>query len=130
MDFSAYDNKKIEEYKKAARNSWGKTEAFKEYEKKSADRTKKEEQSLAEGLMSIFTEFGAINDKNPESSDALQLVKKLQDYISENYYSCTPQILAGLGLMYVSNEEMKSNIDKAGGEGTAEFVSAAIKKYC
>ena len=56
------------------------------------------------------------------------LVKELQDYITENYYTCTNEILAGLGQMYVADERFKANIDK-NGDGTAEFVSKAIENY-
>ena len=56
-------------------------------------------------------------------------MKKLQDYITENFYHCTDDILAGLGQMYACDERFKNNIDKCG-EGTAEFVSKAIEVYC
>ena len=57
------------------------------------------------------------------------LVKKLQDFITKNYYLCTNDILLGLGQMYVVDERFASNIDK-NGEGTALFVFEAIKFYC
>ena len=62
----------------------------------------------------------------PDSETAQRLVKKLQDYITTNFYHCTDDILAGLGQMYICDERFKNNIDK-NGEGTAEFVSEAIK---
>lgn len=64
-----------------------------------------------------------------DSETAQDLVKKLQDYITKNFYHCTDDILAGLGEMYVCDERFKKNIDKHA-EGTAEFVSNAIKLYC
>ena len=57
------------------------------------------------------------------------IVKELQYYITENYYTCTKEILAGLGKMYTADERFKENIDKCG-EGTAEFASAGIEIYC
>ena len=65
----------------------------------------------------------------PDSADAQALVKALQDYITENYYLCTKEILAGLGQMYVADERFQSNIDKHA-DGTAEFIRASINAYC
>jgi hypothetical protein len=53
----------------------------------------------------------------------------LQNHISENYYLCTNEILAGLGQMYVADERFKNNIDKRA-DGTAEFICEAIAAYC
>ena len=80
-------------------------------------------------FMSIFTEFGTIKDIDHSSADAQTLVKKLQNYISEHFYNCSNEILAGLGAMYAGGNEFTSNIDHAGGEGTADFVSKAIKVF-
>ena len=53
-----------------------------------------------------------------------------QQSITDNYYTCTDKILGELGKMYVDDERFKRNIDKAGGEGTAEFVKRAIEIHC
>ena len=81
-------------------------------------------------MMEIFEEFRKISDKSPKSAEAVELVKKLQNFITENYYNCTDDILFGLGQMYIMDERFTENIDKAGGTGTAEFVSKAICAYC
>ena len=64
-----------------------------------------------------------------DSTEAQALVTKLQTHITENYYNCTDEILAGVGKMYVADERFKKNIDKYG-EGTAEFASKAISIRC
>lgn len=130
MDFSAFDTKKIEEYSKEAKEKWGKTEAFKEFEKKSEKRSKEENKFLGEDMMEIFKEMGEIKDNSPESKEALALVEKLQKFITEHYYNCTVEILSGLGKMYIGDERFKENIDKVGGAGTAEFAAKAIELYC
>ena len=80
--------------------------------------------------MALFAEFGAMRDHAP-TDDAVQAqVKKLQDFFCDNFYNCTNEILLGLGKMYASGGEFTGNIDKAGGEGTAEFVHQAIEAYC
>ena len=129
MSFEAFDTKKIDEYAAQAKDSWGKTDAWKEYEQKSAGRSREEEIILGERMMAIFAEFGQVIDKGPESEEAQMLVKKLQNYITENFYTCTDEILESLGLMYAGGGDMTANIDKMGGEGTAAFANEAIEAY-
>lgn len=129
MSFEAFDKQKLKEYEEQAKARWGGTDAYREYEAKSAAYPEAVQNELAEGLMNIFREFGAIKNKAPDSNEAQALVQKLQMYITQNYYTCTRQILSGLGAMYSAGGEMTENIDRAGGAGTAEFVSKAIKEY-
>ena len=130
MDFKAFDTKKIDEYTAQARKTWGHTDAYREYEQKAGSRSKIEERAYGAGLMELLTEFGKLKDHAPESEEVQTHVKKLQEYITAHYYRCTDEILAGLGQMYVADEAFRENIDNAGGEGTAAFVSRAIECYC
>ena len=130
LDFSAFDKTKLKEYEAEAKEKWGKTSAFKEFESKNEERSDDENSFISGGMMEIFKEFGKISDEKPESAEAQELVKKLQSFITENYYNCTDEILSGLGQMYVLDERFTENIDKAGGKGTAEFVSKAISAHC
>jgi len=109
---------------------FGNTDAYKEHEQKTADYTKDKWQDVNDGLMAVFAKFAECmqNGYTADSDDAQALVKELQNYITENYYTCTKDILAGLGQMYVADERFKTNIDK-NGDGTAEFVSKAIESY-
>ena len=129
MSFKEFDRSEIEAYQKLAKETWGKTDAYKEYEKKSEKYTEVDQRRNAEGLMSIFDEFGNMKDRDPGSEKVQIQVKKLQDYITECYYDCSNKILAGLGKMYVSGGEMTANIDVAGGKGCAAFVAKAIEIY-
>lgn len=130
MDFSAFDTRKIDEYSKQAKEQWGKTDAYKEFEEKSKDWTEETTKVIANDFMKIFVVFGSMKDKNPADTEVQEQVKKLQDYITEHFYNCTTQILSGLGRMYSGGGEFTENIDKAGGEGTAEFTTKAIEIYC
>ncbi len=130
LDFSAFDKTKLKEYEAEAKKKWGKTSAFKEYEAKSEGRSEDDSSFIASGMMEIFAEFGKISGVAPESEEAQKLVKRLQSFITENYYNCTNEILLGLGQMYVFDERFTEDIDKAGGKGTAEFVSKAISAFC
>ena len=127
----AFDNTQLEQYKKEAKERWGKTDAYKEYSGKTKAYSKDKFESLADGMEEIFAEFSVYmtNGASPDSKDVQSLVKTLQSYITENYYTCTNEILAGLGQMYVADERFKSNIDKHA-DGTAEFVGRAIEVYC
>lgn len=129
LGFEAFDTRKIDEYAEQAKESWGKTDAWKEYEQKSAGRSREEEIILGERMMAIFAEFGQVMDKGPASEEAQTLAKKLQNYITENFYTCTDEILESLGLMYAGGGDMTANIDKMGGEGTAVFANEAIEAY-
>ena len=130
LDFSEFDVKKIDEYEEQAKSTWGTTPAYKEYEVKSAGRTAEDNRILAVGLMEIFAELGRQLSLQP-SDDAVQAnVIKLQNYITENFYTCSDEILLSLGRFYSGGGSMQRNIDKAAGEGTAEFVSQAIEFHC
>ena len=130
MDFSAYDQRKIDEYSARAKEKWGGTDAYKEYEQKTKGQSRDDARSAADGLMDIFRELGEIRTASPASAEAQALIKKLQDHITTHYYTCTSQILRGLGQMYAAGGEMTENIDKAGGGGTAVFAKNAIEIYC
>ena len=130
LNFDAFDTSKIDEYAAQAKASWGTTPAYKEFEEKSKGRTKEDDRKIYQGMIDIFAEFGAIRNTDPASEEAQALVKKLQDYITEHMYTCTKEILGGLGMMYGGGGDFTTNIDKMGGEGTAEFASGAIEIYC
>lgn len=130
MNFEAFDTRKIDEYAKQAKETWGKTDAYKEYEKKSAERSKEEQQSINVKMMEIFSEFGKIKDQSPDCEAAVLLAKRLQDFITEHFYTCTDEILLGLGKMYAGGGDFTTNIDQVGGEGTAVFANRAIQAYC
>lgn len=130
MDFSAFDTKKMDEYAAQAKESWGKTEAYKEFEEKSKSWTKETEKNLEVEVMSLFVEFGEMKDLDPADPKVQAQVKKLQDYFTENFYNCTNQILSGLGRMYAGGGDFTESIDRVGGQGTAEFTHKAIEIYC
>ena len=130
MDFSAFDTKKIDEYAAQAKASWGTTPEYREYEQKAKGCSKEESQALGEQMMQIFYEFGAIRNDSPASEQAQALVKKLQDYITNHFYTCSDEMLSRLGLMYAGGGTMSDNIDAHGGTGTAVFVHEAIKVFC
>ena len=120
----------MKNYETEVREHYGNIASYKEYEQKTKNYTKEKWAEANAGLMAIFAEFSACKDSgaSADSNEAQALVAKLQAHITANYYTCTEEILAGLGKMYACDERFKKNIDKYG-EGTAEFASAAIEIY-
>ncbi len=126
----SFDNSKFDPYKAEVKERWGKTDAYKEHDEKTKNYGKDKWSGLVKDMDVILGEF-AICMKNgfePGSEAPQNLVKKLQNYITENYYTCTAEILSGLGQMYVADERFKENIDKHA-TGTAAFISEAIVIY-
>lgn len=135
ITMSAFDNSEYEtarqQYEDEAKQRWGGTDAYKESQAKTAGYSKEKWNDVLAEMNGVFAEFAECKNcgNSSDSETAQRLVKKLQDYITANFYHCTDDILAGLGQMYVCDERFKNNIDSHG-EGTAEFVSEAIKIYC
>lgn len=125
VNFDVFNKTELEQYKDEVRERWGNTHAFKEYEKRNASKT-----DFSNEFMSLFSKLGALKSKDPAEKCVQDMVYALKSFITENFYTCTDEILMGLGEMYVSDERFKQNIDSAGGEGTAEFVKQAISCYC
>lgn len=130
MDFSVFDKTEIEQYKAEAKARWGKTDAYQEYEQKTAGQTENEQTAAAKKLMQIFAGLGKVKHLAPDTDEVQALVELLRQCITENYYTCTKQILQSLGQMYVGDERFKAGIDARGGVGTADFASQAIEIYC
>ena len=129
MDFSAFDTRKIDEYTKQAKEMWGKTPEYREFEEKQKQRSEQDDQALAAEFMQIFAEFGQMRESSPDQADVQAQVQKLRDYITAHFYNCSVSILACLGKMYAGGGSMTENIDAVGGEGTAVFTAEAIEYY-
>ena len=135
ITMSAFDNSEYEtarqQYEDEAKQRWGDTDAYKQSQAKTAGYSKEKWNDVLAGMNGVFARFAECKNggESADSKTAQRLVKKLQDYITANFYHCTDDILAGLGQMYVCDERFKNNIDR-NGEGTAEFVAEAIKIYC
>lgn len=130
LDFSAFDTRKMDDYAAQAKATWGTTAAYQEFEQKAKNRSRETEQRLSGEMMDLFKRFGAVRDQDPSDKRPQQLVQELQAFITENFYTCTPEILRSLGTMYDGGGRMTESIDQAGGAGTAEFVRQAIECAC
>ncbi len=130
LNFTAFDMNKIDEYTREAKARWGQTAEYKEFEEKDKGRTDKDREQLGDEMMAMFVELGSLRSGSPAAPEAQAIVKRLQAFITEQFYTCTNDILLGLGRMYAGGGDMNKNIDQAGGEGTGEFAFQAIKIHC
>ena len=129
MDFEGFDSQKIDEYSVQAKALYGKTDAYKEFQQKSKNRTKEQEKGLGAQVMDFFARLGQMRPCDPGCEDAQAWAKELQDFFTAHYYNCTPQILASLAESYAGGGSMTENIDKAGGAGTGTFAKEVINIY-
>lgn len=135
VNMNVFDNSefeaKREEYAKEAKEKWGDTAAYKESAEKTAEYSADMWEQVNSVMNDRIAEFADFKRKGfaPDSKQAQALAKNWQDFITENYYTCTKEILASLGDMYVADQRFLKNIDRHG-NGTARFMSDAIKAYC
>ena len=129
MDFEGFDAEKLDEYSQQAKTLYGKTEAYQEFAQKSKGRSRQQENALGEQVMDFFAQLGKMRPCAPDSTEAQNWAKELQDFFTANYYTCTPQILGSLAESYAGGGSMTENIDKAGGAGTGAFAKQVIDIY-
>ena len=130
MNLKEFDMKKIDDYAAQAKTLYGKTDAYKEFEKKSAGRSREAENALGDQVMDFFVRLGGMRNLDPGCEEVQTWVKELQAFFTEHYYNCTDQILRGLAESYAGGGSMNENIDNAGGTGTGTFAREAIRIYC
>ena len=128
MDFNAFSDYEIQQYKEEVKERWQETNEYREYERR--NRSKQKSSDASQQMMELFAKLGALRHLDPANQQVQGKVKQLQQLITDNFYTCSHEVLYGLGQMYVGDERFKQNIDSAGGEGTAEFVREAITLYC
>lgn len=133
ITMNAFDNTEFEaqreKYAAEAKEKWGETAAYKEFAAK--NHTREQQNEAFSGMERLISEFAECKNGGASSNSekAQALVKKWQDFITDNFYTCTKEILSGLGEMYAADERFAANIDKHG-VGTAEFMRKAIRAYC
>ncbi|MBQ8781795.1 MAG: MerR family transcriptional regulator [Oscillospiraceae bacterium] len=135
LTMNVFDNSEFEaqrnKYAEEAKQKWGGTPAYKESTEKTAGYSSEKLNEANAEMDSIMAEFAECikNGLSPENDESQALVKKWQDFITDSFYTCTKDILASLGEMYIADERFKASIDKHG-DGTAQFMCEAIRIYC
>ncbi|HGK7158364.1 TPA: MerR family transcriptional regulator [Streptococcus agalactiae] len=126
-DFTAYNQEELEAFQEEARTCWGDTDSYKEFEN---SYSKNDFSMISQAMSQIFKDFGQLKELSPTDEKVQKQVQILQDYITAQFYNCTNDLLASLGIMYIQDERFQRSIDNWGGQGTALFVSKAIDSYC
>ena len=133
MSFQEFDNGSLADmrakYAAEVRERWGGTVAYREEQEKTAGYGEEKWSAVGGQVEEIMEAFAALRGEGPESAAAQALVRRWQAYITEHFYHCTDEILAGLGAMYVEDRRFTDNIDRHG-PGTAAFMAEAIGAYC
>lgn len=133
MSFEVFDTTEIEETKKKyaqeAERKWGNTAAYKQSQKKTAEYGKADWEKVSDEMDALLQQFADHIGENPENEAVQSLVGQWQQYITDTYYDCTKEILAGLGAMYIADERFTKNMDKFGA-GTTKLMSEAIAIFC
>lgn len=129
MNFEGFNPEKKDDYSAQAKTLYGKTDAYKEYERKSKNRTKEQEKDLGGQVMDFFSRLGKMRPCAPDYEAAQNWAKELQAFFTANYYTCTPQILSCLAESYAGGGSMTENIDRMGGPGTGAFAKEVIDIY-
>ena len=129
LTFEPFDMTKIDQSVAEAREKWSDTPAYREYDQRRRGRSREDEAALGEGLMDLLAGFYPLKDGPADAPEALALVERIQRYITEHFYTCTPEILRALGHLYAGGGSFTENIDAHGGPGTAEFAARVIEAY-
>lgn len=129
MDFTAFEKTEFSQYAQEVRERWGSTSAYQEYQQKTQLSTPQEQEKTGQQLLFLLASLGTLRHLSPTEHTVQEKVAELQGFITEHYYTCTNEILGSLGQMYLADRRMRDNIDRAGGDGTAEFASRAIAAY-
>ena len=130
LELEGFNANNIDNYAQQAKTLYGKTDAYREFARKEKSRTKAQSEAINGQVMDFFVRLGQLKDQPPESDAVQNWAKELQAFFTENYYTCTPEILMSLGEMYAGGGAMTENIDAAGGEGTGAFAREAIACFC
>ena len=130
MDFQVFDKSEQEKLQAEAKAKWGQTDTWQAWEQQGGKQSYQQQVQDGNRLMAKLAAIGSLREKGAGSPEVQQEIAALQQLISDCFYPCSKEVLRGLGQMYVADERFMRNIDKAGGEGSAQFVSEAIEVYC
>jgi DNA-binding transcriptional MerR regulator len=129
--FDGFDNAKIEEYRKEAKERWGHTEAYRESERKTQKYTKDDWDEIQAENSDIFSSLAILmgEGKSPADAEVQEQIERWFKQINERFYTCTPEIFRGLADIYVGDKRFAKTYDKFR-PGLAEFKRDAMHIYC
>jgi len=125
--FTGFSDEQQAKYEKEAADQWG-PEIVGESSRRWKSLTPKEKEEFFKRGETITLALKESLSESPSSTHVQILVKEWQDYINF-FYDCTPQILLGLGQMYVEDPRFRAFYEKVDPK-LPEFFYEAIKIYC
>lgn len=108
-----------------AKARWGDTKAWRESSRRMENDTQQKREVRTEEMNGIFRRFAALTGEAPDSPEVQAALTDWQAFITDNYYRCTDEILAGLGKLYLADQRFRKTLDRFG-PGTAWLMSDAI----
>ena len=78
MQFKEFDTSRIDEYTRRAKESWGDTPAYREFEQNAAERTVQESSDINNQLMALTAGFGALQNLPIDNPAVQAQAAKLQ----------------------------------------------------
>lgn len=138
LDFSVLNGNSVlvlqQQYYQEVKGNWQKYKEFKEFEStyNSLDSKGKAVKwnELLQKASYIFESISTYMNREPSDQDVQKLIGRWRDFISNNYYKCSNDMLLNLGNMYITDKRFSKSIDSYGKQGLSEFVNEAIKYYC
>lgn len=127
-NFEPFDTSRQAAYRQEVIQRWGHTGAYQAFAAREASA--QDQQAAGQALMELFAELGALRHLPAQDARVQQLVARLQAHITAYFYPCTKEILRSLGEMYTADDRFRANLDRMGGESTADFAAEAIAVYC
>ncbi len=132
--FDGFDTEKMlaeqKQYEEEVRNRWDSTEAYKVSRQRSSSYTKEDwirineaQQANMNTLVDCFTEEMPV-----DSARVQEVVENARLHIDRYFYPCPPEMMSGLGEMYIDDPRFKETYDKMG-DGLAQYYHDAIQVY-
>ena len=136
--FEAFSDSRIaelqENFRREAKERWGGTESFREYEaifsRKDAEEQREVFREFEQYAKGFFERLAEHRGKSPACREVQEMVEEWRRYISDHFYPCDGEMLGYLGELYRTDERFYGFIDRIGGEGTAGFFWKAIGVFC
>lgn len=129
MSFDAFNRWEIDQYAEEVKQRWQKTDAYREYQTKTKAYTADDWKKANSRLSEQFKRFSRLVGTAANNPAVQNEAENLKLVITEEYYTCTDEILASLAEMYVDDERFRRSINEFG-EGTAELIREAVRIYC
>ena len=127
LNLKGFNAGQIDEYTARARALYDKTETYQEYHQRFLALNQAERDQVDRDMEALLASFGAHLGESPESPGVQALVERLQAFLSEHFYECTPAILRSLANMCDGGGSVTENLDALGGSGTALLIAGALR---